>query len=91
MTAIDDFSACLAAMPNCDTSTLAETRADPLLTVNTSRVAEWNGRLHRRDREQFRFVIEVVELAGVTRSGHGHCVHRRRLEVGRRLRPTAPT
>jgi hypothetical protein len=62
--AIEDFSACLVAMPNCDTSTLASTRADPLLTVNTTRVAEWNAAGYTVvDRDQFRYVIESVVIA----------------------------
>ena len=62
--AIVDFSACLVAMPNCDPSTLAATRADPLLAVNVSRVAEWNGKGYTViDRDQFRHVIEDVELS----------------------------
>jgi hypothetical protein len=62
--ALDDFSACLVAMPNCDTATLAETRADPLLTVNVDRVAEWNAAGYTViDRDQFRYVIEGVDLA----------------------------
>jgi hypothetical protein len=62
--AIDDFSACLVAMPNCDTSTLASTRADPLLTVNTNRVAEWNAAGYTVvDRDEFRYVIESIVIA----------------------------
>jgi hypothetical protein len=62
--AIDDFSACLVAMPTCDPSTLASTRADPLLTVNTNRVTEWNAAGYTVvDRDQFRYVIEEIVIA----------------------------
>lgn len=62
--AIDDFSACLVAMPNWDTALLAATRADPLLTVNVDRVVEWNAAGYTvTDRDQFRYVIEAVDLA----------------------------
>ena len=62
--AIADFSACLVAMPNCDPATLAATRADPLLAVNVGRVTEWNGEGYTViDRDQFRHVIESVELS----------------------------
>jgi hypothetical protein len=62
--AIDGFSECLVAMPNCDTSTLASTRADPLLTVNTNRVAEWNAAGYTVvDRDEFRYVIESIVIA----------------------------
>lgn len=62
--AIADFSACLVAMPTCDPSTLAASRADPLLAVNVSRVTEWNGKGYTViDRDQFRHVIESLELS----------------------------
>jgi hypothetical protein len=51
-------------MPNCDPATLAATRADPLLAVNVGRVTEWNGEGYTViDRDQFRHVIESVELS----------------------------
>ena len=62
--AIADFSACLVVMPNCDPATLEATRADPLLAVNVSRVTEWNGKGYTVvDREQFRHMIESVEVS----------------------------
>ena len=62
--AIADFSACLVALPGCDPVTLAATRADPLLAVNASRVTEWNTKGYAiADRDQFRYVIEAVELS----------------------------
>jgi hypothetical protein len=58
------FSACLVAMPACDTSTLAAVRAGDLLQQNVDRIAEWNAAGYTvRDRDQFRFVIESVTLA----------------------------
>lgn len=63
--AIGDFSACLASLPNCDPLTLAATRSNPLLAVNASRVTEWNASGYAViDRDQFRYVIELVEVAG---------------------------
>lgn len=62
--AVADFSACLIAMPACDPSTLEATRENPLLAVNVSRVTEWNGEGYTViDRDQFRHVIEGVELS----------------------------
>lgn len=62
--AIADFSACLLALPACDPSTLAATRADPLLSVNVDRINEWNSAGYAViDRDQFRHVIESVELS----------------------------
>ena len=58
------FSACLVAMPGCDTASLAATRGDPLLAVNVARVGEWNAAGYTVvDRDQFRYVIEDVELS----------------------------
>lgn len=51
-------------MPRCDPSTLEATRENPLLAVNVSRVTEWNGEGYTViDRDQFRHVIEGVELS----------------------------
>lgn len=62
--AIADFSVCLDALPSCDPTTLAATRAEPMLAVNTGRITEWNAAGYRViDRDQFRYVIESVELA----------------------------
>ena len=62
--AIGDFSSCLVAMPNCDPTSLGDTRADPLLSVNVARINEWNGEGYTViDRDQFRFVVETVDLA----------------------------
>ena len=62
--AISDFSACLVAMPNCGPATLEATRADPVLAVNVGRVMEGNGEGYTViDRDQFRHVIESVELS----------------------------
>jgi hypothetical protein len=61
--ATDAFTQCLLALPNCDPATLADTREGPLLAVNTERVNEWNGAGYEvRDRDQFRYVIESVEI-----------------------------
>lgn len=62
--AIDDFSECLLALPNCDVTMLAATRANPMLAVNASRVSEWNAAGYTViDRDQLRYVVEAVELA----------------------------
>jgi hypothetical protein len=62
--AIEAFSACLVAMPNCDPATLAATRSDPMLSVNVDRINEWNAAGYTViDRDQFRYVIEAVEVA----------------------------
>lgn len=62
--AISDFSGCLLALPNCDVSLLAATRADPMLATNASRITEWNAAgFAVIDRDQFRYVVESVELA----------------------------
>jgi hypothetical protein len=61
--AADAFSACLVALPNCDVATLAATRAGDTLAINTQRITEWNAAGYAiRDRDQFRYVIESVEL-----------------------------
>lgn len=58
-----DYSDCLVAMPSCDPTTLAATRAGELLQSNVARINEWNGLGYTvRDREQFRFVIESVQV-----------------------------
>jgi hypothetical protein len=58
------FSDCLLALPNCDPAGLAATSAGSILENNTERVTEWNSRGYAvRDRDQFRFVIESVEVA----------------------------
>lgn len=62
--AIADFSACLLALPNCDPTTLAATRANPMLALNAGRISEWNlAGYSVIDRDQFRYVIESVDLA----------------------------
>lgn len=59
-----DFSDCLVAMPACDAASLAATRGDPLLSINVARVDEWNAAGYTViDRDQFRYVIEGVELS----------------------------
>lgn len=59
----DDFSACLTALPFCDPASLEATRAGDLLDRNVSRIQEWNTAGYAvRDRDQFRFVIEDVEV-----------------------------
>ncbi|HRE00488.1 MAG TPA: hypothetical protein PLV68_04260, partial [Ilumatobacteraceae bacterium] len=64
--AIADFSECLLAMPNCDATTLAATRSDPMLARNVARITEWNAAGYSViDRDQFRYVIEAVELDDV--------------------------
>jgi hypothetical protein len=51
-------------MPKCDPASLSATRADPVLAVNVSRITEWNGKGYTVvDRDQFRHVIEKVELS----------------------------
>lgn len=58
-----DYSDCLVAMPSCDPATLEATRAGELLQSNVARINEWNGLGYTvRDREQFRFVIETVQV-----------------------------
>ena len=43
---------------------LAASRADPMLAVNSGRITEWNAAGYTViDRDQFRYVIESVELA----------------------------
>jgi hypothetical protein len=67
--AADAFSACLIALPNCDVASLAATRAGDTLAINTQRITEWNAAGYAvRDRDQFRYVIESVELAPDLRS-----------------------
>lgn len=62
--AIADFSSCLAALPNCDPTTLAVSSANPILATNAGRVSEWNLAGYTViDRDQFRYVIESVDLA----------------------------
>ena len=62
--AIADFSECLLALPNCDISMLAATRGNPMLAINGARISEWNMAGYSViDRDQFRYVIEAVELA----------------------------
>ncbi|MGE0795432.1 MAG: hypothetical protein AB7O29_08820, partial [Acidimicrobiia bacterium] len=62
--AIADFDACLLALPNCDITTLAATRANPMLATNASRVSEWNAAGYTVvDRDQVRYVVESVDLA----------------------------
>ena len=57
------FSACLVAMPNCDTSTLAVARSSPLLDRNVARIDEWQTAGYTvRNRGRFRSVLESVEL-----------------------------
>lgn len=59
----ETFSACLVAMPACDPATLAVARAGDLLSRNAARIEEWNALGYTvRDRENFRYVIESVEL-----------------------------
>lgn len=59
----DDFSTCLLDLPFCDPSSLEATRAGELLERNMARVQEWNTAGYAvRDRDQFRFVIEEVEV-----------------------------
>ena len=59
------FSDCLVAMPTCDPSTLAVARGGDLLARNVARINEWNaGGYTVRNREQFRFVVESVTVAG---------------------------
>lgn len=59
-----DFSACLTSMPNCDPAVLADTRAGELLARNVARIEEWNEAGYTViDRDQFRFVIETVEVS----------------------------
>jgi hypothetical protein len=62
--AIASFRECLAALPACDVTTLAGTRAGTMLQRNTERIQEWNaaGYALRRG-ERFRYVIEAVEVA----------------------------
>ena len=62
--AIADFSACLLALPNCDPTMLATSRANPMLALNAGRISEWNlAGYSVIDRDQFRYVIESVDLA----------------------------
>lgn len=62
--AIADFSECLVAMPHCDPAMLAATRTDPMLAINTQRISDWNSSgFTVIDRDQFRYVIESVEVS----------------------------
>ena len=62
--AIGAFRACLALLPACDPATLAATRAGTLLDQNTARIKEWDDAGYAlRQADQFRYVIEKVELA----------------------------
>lgn len=64
-----DFSACLVAMPTCDPSMLEGTRAGNLLARNVERINEWNALGYTvRDRDQYRYVIEAIELSPDERS-----------------------
>jgi hypothetical protein len=57
------YSACLVALPACDTSTLTRTRSGPILALNTARINEWNSAGYAvRNRDQFRFVVESVNV-----------------------------
>jgi hypothetical protein len=57
------FSKCLEQLPNCDVAELEKTRRGELLELNTTRINEWNAAGYAvRDRDQFRYVIEQVEL-----------------------------
>jgi hypothetical protein len=63
------FSGCLTALPNCDVASLASTRAGDTLAINTKRITEWNAAGYViRDRDQFRYVIESVQLAPDSKS-----------------------
>jgi hypothetical protein len=70
------YSACLLALPACDPSTLAATRSGPILSVNTTRINEWNSAGYAvRDRDQFRFVVEsVIVDSGLTRASAIVCI-----------------
>lgn len=60
---IEAFSACLLALPNCEVAGLEATRRGDLLAVNAQRINEWNAAGYAlRDRDNFRYVIEQVEL-----------------------------
>jgi hypothetical protein len=51
-------------MPSCDPSTLSVARAGSLLARNVARINEWNSAGYTvRNRDQFRYVVEKVELA----------------------------
>lgn len=57
------FSECLVALPACDPSTLAAARAGELLDRNVTLIEEWNAQGYAvRDRDQFRFVTESVNI-----------------------------
>lgn len=59
----NDFSECLTSMPECDPTVLETTRAGELLATNVARIEEWNAAGYTViDRDQFRFVVEAVEL-----------------------------
>jgi hypothetical protein len=59
------YSACLVTLPSCDPSTLAGTRAGPILALNIARINEWNSAGYAvRNRDRFRFVVESVNLDG---------------------------
>jgi hypothetical protein len=63
--AIADFRSCLLALPSCDPAMLAASRSGPMLAANTERITEWNAAGYKVvDRDQFRYMIEAVELAG---------------------------
>ena len=50
-------------MPQCDVTSLAATRAGPLLERNKARIQAWNAAGYTvRNRERFRFVIESVTV-----------------------------
>jgi hypothetical protein len=54
---------CLLALPACDPATLEATRAGTILSVNTSRIEEWNSAGYEvRDRDQYRYVVESVDV-----------------------------
>ncbi len=60
---IEAFSACLLALPSCEVAGLETTRRGDLLAVNVQRITEWNAAGYAvRDRDNFRYVIEQVEL-----------------------------
>jgi hypothetical protein len=61
--ATEAFSACLLALPACDPATLEATRSGAILAVNQQNIEDWNAAGYAvRDRDQFRYVIESVEV-----------------------------
>ena len=55
-----DFRACATALPHCDTSKLADTRAGVLLERNVAKMTEWNAAGYVYKPGEYRVVVDKV-------------------------------